>query len=116
MFKQMGEFGQEMITSSNVSGKLNSKMVMILPFERSGSYDMESLKVYAGIGIENGELKGIEMLEDFSKIIHLDDLRHIRFVNTENWLEISNGNIYIPTMFIPSNAINLKLSYVLVVL
>lgn len=110
MFKQMGEFGQEMITSSNVSGKLNSKMVMILPFERSGSYDMESLKVYAGIGIENGELKGIEMLEDFSKIIHLDDLRHIRFVNMENWLEISNGNIYIPTMFIQSNAINLKLS------
>lgn len=110
MFRQMGEFGQEMITSSNVSGKLNSKMVMILPFERSGSYDMESLKVYAGIGIENGELKGIEMLEDFSKIIHLDDLRHIRFVNMENWLEISNGNIYIPTMFIQSNAINLKLS------
>lgn len=106
----MGNFGQEMITSNNVSGKLHSKMVMILPFETDGSYDLEHLKVYAGIGIEDGELKGIDMLEDFSKIIHMDDLKHIRFVNMENWLEISNGNIYIPTMFIQSNAVNLKLS------
>ena len=110
MFRQMGNFGQEMITSSNVSGKLHSKMVMILPFETDGSYDLEHLTVYAGIGIEDGELKGIDMLEDFSKIIHMDDLKHIRFVNMENWLEISNGNIYIPTMFIQSNAVNLKLS------
>lgn len=110
MFRQMGNFGQEMITSNNVSGKLHSKMVMILPFETNGSYDLEHLKVYAGIGIEDGELKGIDMLEDFSKIIHMDDLKHIRFVNMENWLEISNGNIYIPTMFIQSNAVNLKLS------
>jgi hypothetical protein len=110
MFSQMGDFGQDMITSEHVSGKLHSKVVIILPFNKSGSFDIEDLKLYAGIGIENGELKGIKMLEDFSKIIHLDDLRHIRFVNMENWLEISNGNIYIPTMFIQSNAINLKLS------
>ena len=110
MFRQMDDFGQDMITKDNVTGTLHSKMVLILPFEKNGDFDMDNVKVYAGIGIEKGELKGIEMLEDFSKVIHLEDLRKIRFVNMENWLEISNGQVYIPAMFIQSNAINVKLS------
>jgi hypothetical protein len=83
---------------------------MILPFEPDGGFNSNNLKVYAGIGIKDGELKGIDMLEDFSKIIHINDLKHIRFVNMENWLEISNGQVYIPAMFLQSNAINLRLS------
>lgn len=110
MFRQMDNFGQDMITEYNVSGDLHSKLVMILPFEADGGFDPNDLRVYAGIGIEDGELKGIEMLEDFSKIIHINDLRNIRFVNMENWLEISNGQVYIPAMFLQSNAINLRLS------
>ncbi len=110
MFRQMDNFGQDMITEYNVSGDLNSKLVMILPFEPDGGFNSNDLKVYAGIGIKDGELKGIDMLEDFSKIIHINDLKHIRFVNMENWLEISNGQVYIPAMFLQSNAINLRLS------
>ncbi len=71
---------------------------------------MNRLHVWAGIGIENGRLKNFKMLEEFSNYAKMDDLRDVRFVNLQNWLEIKNSIFYLPAMFIQNNAMNLTVA------
>ena len=71
---------------------------------------MDKLRVLAGIGISDGTLKDFEMLESFSDFVHVRDLREIQFVNIQNFLEIRNERLYLPVMFIRSNALNLTIS------
>ena len=58
----------------------------------------------------DGELVGLQMLEDFSSFIHIEDLRRIKFSRMQNYLEITNRRIILPAMLIQSNAVNLTLS------
>ena len=67
----------------------------------------EKLRVLASVNIQDGELVKFKMLEDFSSVIKAKDLKHIRFTNMQNWLEVRGGKLYLPTMFIQSNAVNL---------
>ncbi len=52
----------------------------------------------------------MKALEDFSKYIHLQDLRDIHFNEFRNYLKIEDGKVYLPVVFIQSNAINLSVS------
>jgi len=62
------------------------------------------------IDIRNGQVKGMKTLKDLSKYVHLDDLRDIRFSQMRNYLKIENGKVYLPVMFIQSNALNMSIS------
>ena len=70
----------------------------------------KSSSMPSGVGIEDGELLKFKLLEDFSTFVKIKDLRLIRFVNMENYLEIRENKLYIPVMFIQSNAMNITLS------
>ncbi|MFK7933479.1 MAG: hypothetical protein AB8G22_08210 [Saprospiraceae bacterium] len=108
-FRQSENFGQEVLVDENVGGRLSTKMLINAYFDQTGNFLYDKLYVLAGIGIQDGELKDFEMLEDFSTYVKIDDLRHIKFANEENYLEIKNENIHIPVMFIESNALNLTI-------
>jgi hypothetical protein len=109
-FRQSGNFGQDYLTNQHLSGTLNAKIAIAAFFDKFGNLEMNKLHVLAGMGIENGELKGFELLESFGTFVNVKDLRHIRFTNLENYFEIRRGILQIPAMFIQSNALNLTIS------
>jgi len=106
-FRQTNNFGQTVLQDRHISGTLNAKMVLFLPFDEKGNIPLGKVIAFAGIGIENGELKDFELLKDLSAFVKVEDLRAIRFANMQNWMEIKNGKLYIPSMFIQSSAMNL---------
>jgi len=109
-FRQTENFGQDYLVSSNLKGTLNSHITINSYWDEKGEFDYKKLRVLAGVSVKDGELIGFKMLEDFSTFVKIKDLRHIRFTNMENWLEIYKGNIILPKMFIQSNAVNLVVS------
>jgi hypothetical protein len=49
------------------------------------------------------------MLDGFSNYIKVQDLKHVRFTNLTNHLEVYKKTIHIPAMFVQSNALNLQI-------
>ncbi|MEM9885481.1 MAG: AsmA family protein [Bacteroidota bacterium] len=109
-FAQSENFGQDILTEDNIRGKMNANMLIQAYWDEQMNFDYDKFRVLAGIGIEEGELLDFELFESFSTFVKLEDLKHVRFKGLENWLEISNQRIYIPVMFIQSNALNLSLN------
>ncbi|HMQ48344.1 MAG TPA: hypothetical protein PKA00_12910 [Saprospiraceae bacterium] len=109
-FRQTDNFGQEVLQDKHLKGKLDSKMAIYAFWDAEGNFLMDKLRVLAGIGIHDGELIQMPMLEQFSAFVKLKDLQHVKFTDLENYLEIRKEKLYIPVMFIRSNALNLTLS------
>jgi len=109
-FRQGENFGQEVLTSENIEGKMNANLWMQAYFTQEGEFDYEKLRVLAGIDIANGELHDFEMLENFAFALKAGDLDRVRFTRLQNFFEIEDETLYIPTMFVQSSAVNLELS------
>lgn len=108
--EQCENFGQEVITADNLQGTLSGRVVLYAFWDERNEFLMDKLKVYADVSAADGELVDLKMLEDFSTFIHLEDLRRVKFTQLQNYLEIANERLYLPAMFIQSNAVNLTLS------
>lgn len=109
-FYQAENFGQEVLVSDNIKGKLNAQIRINAFWDEAGNFLDDKLKVLAGVSVKNGEIVDFKLLESFSNYIKVRDLRHIKFVNLQNWLEVRKGKLYLPTMFIQNNAVNLTIS------
>ena len=109
-FEQTNNFQQEVLTAKNISGQLNSNMLIYSYWDEKGNFLMNDLNVLAEVAIKEGELKDFKMLEAFSTFVKVKDLQRIKFTDLENYLEIRNQQLYIPAMFIQSNALNLTIS------
>ena len=109
-FRQGRNFGQDVLQDKHIKGTLNANMVLSATWDAEGNFLYDELRVIAGIGVRNGELNDFELLDNFSGYANSRDLRRIRFVDMQNWLEIKNERIYIPVMFIQTNAMNMLLS------
>ncbi|MCP3932018.1 MAG: AsmA family protein [Bacteroidetes bacterium] len=109
-FYQTENFGQDVLQDENVSGILTSQIAVSASWDAAGNFLHDQLRILAGVAVKNGELKRFKLLEDFSDFIKLQDLRHIKFVNMQNWLEYKKHKLYLPAMFIQSNALNLTVN------
>ena len=109
-FRQMEDFGQDLLTSKNIKGTLNTKMVVDAQWDKEANFLYEDLHVLADVQATDGELNNFGMLEDFSGYVKIRDLERIKFVDMRNWFEIKKERLYIPVMFIQTNALNLLLS------
>ncbi|MCB9276300.1 MAG: hypothetical protein H6564_19830 [Lewinellaceae bacterium] len=109
-FRQSENFGQDVLTDQQLKGTLDARIAIYAFWDEEGNFLMDKLRVLAGIGITNGELAGMKMLESFSTFVNIKDLQHIKFVDMQNFLEVRNQRIYLPAMFIRSNALNLTIS------
>ncbi len=109
-FRQNENFGQNILQDRHLSGKMNAYLSLIVPFDAQGHLNQKKLYVLAAVGIEEGELKKFEMLESFATFVKIEDLRRIRFQNLYNYFEIRNRTIFIPAMFIQSNAMNMTIA------
>lgn len=105
--RQFDNFGQTYITDKNLTGMLSSELDVQAFWDAKGNFLMNNLSVKANNVIKDGMLSNVDVLEDaLSKIVKQKDLKKVKFNNLENQLIIENGRIFIPTMFVQSNALN----------
>lgn len=109
-FRQCGNFMQQVVTSKQLSGNADIHALLEIPFDHDGNAEWNELEVVGALSIEKGELRDIELLDQFSTYIHAEDLKHIRFGKLNNFIEIRNGEVFFPVLFIQSNAINLSVN------
>lgn len=109
-FRQAENFGQEVLVYQNVDGTLEAKLAIDAFWAEDGTFLDKKLHVLGDISLSNGELNKFKLLYDFSNYIKLQDLRNIRFTKMRNWLEVKRNKVYLPAMFIQTNATNLTIS------
>lgn len=110
LFEQCEDFGQQVIQSRNISGRMDCQLAINVLWDRNWNVRDDKLNVLAYLRINDGRLQGLNMMDNLSKYVKTEDLRNIRFNTLENWFEVSNKTIRIPAMNIRSNALNLTLS------
>lgn len=110
LLESFSNFDQTFLTSENLEGKANIWATSVLPFDEKWNLLTKSVNMKSGIEIKDGRLRGMKTLEDFSDYVHLSDLQDIRFNQLRNFMEIKNGIVYLPVMFIQSSALNLSIS------
>ncbi len=110
MLASFENFGQAFITSENLEGKADIWTHTSIPYDAAGNIRQRDVVVRAAIEIKDGELKDLKTLEDFSKYVHLDDLRYIKFNQFRNYMKIEDGRVYMPVIFLQSSAINLSVN------
>jgi hypothetical protein len=109
-FYQCENFGQSVLQDKNIKGKLNARIVIDGKWNEKGNFSNKDLVAYAYLNIQNGELKNIKMLEEFSTFVKIEDLHNIKFTNLENWFEIRDNWTYMPVMELRNNALNMSVS------
>lgn len=106
-FRKFRDFGQSTVKSEHLRGSMDVLLVGNISWRADGNIDRDALNIKAGMSLKDGELVDFRMLDQFSTYVHTEDLRHIRFARIDNFIDIRNGKVYIPVMFIQSNAANL---------
>ncbi len=109
-FQQTENMGLEVLQYKNIKGRLTSKVSINAFWDKGGSFLDKKLKVLGDVNIKNGELIRLNMFYAFADYIKLSDLKHIKFTKLHNYFEVKKGKVYIPEMFIQSNALNLTIS------
>jgi uncharacterized protein involved in outer membrane biogenesis len=110
LFYELGNFGQQNITSENLKGKLTTSISYSSSLSRDLKIDPDGVYVLADVEVLDGELVNYKPMLKLSKFIKEDELKHIRFSKLQNSIEIKNRVIYIPEMEIESSAINISLN------
>ncbi|WP_116126001.1 AsmA-like C-terminal region-containing protein [Lewinella sp. IMCC34183] len=109
-FYQNDNFTQDFLTADNLTGRLNARMILYLYYDEEGNLDYDRLQALAGLEILDGELHDFALLENFAFALKAGDLERVRFTRLANYIEITDGTVYLPAMLVQSSAINLTLS------
>ena len=109
LFYQLGNFGQNNITSDNLSGEVNANVFFRANMSPQLRISPESVYTSADIQIKNGELRNYTPVYRLATFIKMEELRNIRFSTINNHIEIKDRMVYIPDMEINSSTLNLQL-------
>jgi uncharacterized protein involved in outer membrane biogenesis len=110
LFYECENFGQTVLQDKNLRGKLDASIELSALADGGLNLDAGKVISKANLVINRGELIDFEPLEPLSKYIDLEELRHVKFSQLKNTVEIRNEKIYIPTMDIESSALSLSAS------
>jgi hypothetical protein len=109
LFYQLGNFGQNNITSDNLSGIVTANVYFEANMNPQLRISPESVYTNADIQIKNGELRNYAPIYRLAKFIKMEELRNIRFSILKNHIEIKDEFVYIPEMEINSSTLDLHL-------
>lgn len=110
LFRQCNNFGQQEITYQQLRGQLTSNIDFSAVWNSKLQCDLNTLLVSGSIQIANGQLLNYKPLEALSKYVRLDDLRDLRFAELKNTISIQSQTIYIPSMDMNNNALNVNIA------
>lgn len=102
-------FGQTEFTPDILQGKLTTTIDLHMQFDRQFNIIEDSVVALADLFIENGRLKNYTTMESLSSFVELDDLQDIKFKELRNTIEIRNRTVFLPSMTIENNAMNLEI-------
>ncbi len=109
-FSTFKNFGQETITSSNISGKLDSKYELKLSLDDKWNIISNSIFLNSDMLIKNGVLKNVSALNALKSYTKIDDFSELKFSELSNNITVSKSQLIIPQMEVNSNKMNIKLS------
>lgn len=109
-FYQSNNFTQNFITNQHLRGNLDSRIAINAFWDNALRFQYDQLEVLGELTITDGEMLDFELFNNFSSYIHEESLKHVRFADLKNWFEIKRQKIYIPVMFVQTNATNLTLN------
>ena len=125
-FKEWNDFDQDVIHANQISGRAQMEVDFYAPFNLIGGIDLNQMEVNAHMKVFNGHLKNVESLNDVAASLktnagklligkrNLDQfqtkMKDIAFSTLENTLQIRNGVVTIPNMFIASSAMDMEIS------
>lgn len=104
-----GNFGQREITNENLWGMCSGKLDLFAKMETPKKLALSSLNMEADILIEEGRLKNYIPTEQLSKFLDEAALKDLRFQRISNSFWIRMDTLFVPTMEINSNALNLEI-------
>jgi hypothetical protein len=108
-FESFKNFGQEEITSENLSGRLTFDTKMALIIQSNLSWKKEDLYCFTDIKIENGQLLNYEPMQSLSSFAEVDELKNIKFLTLTNTFEVKDGEVNFPYMDIGNNILNMRI-------
>lgn len=103
-------FGQTTLTNKNLKGLFTGNFYIVAPFDKQYKLNQQGFKMVADLQLDNGELVDFEPMLALSKFVKVSELKQIKFARLQNQIEIRNRKVYIPAMYINSNALKLTLS------
>lgn len=109
LFHDFGNFDQKSLTDKHLRGWMDADVYYSSGLSPDLSIDVKSMYTLGRITVRSGELIGFTPLYKLSGILDIEDLKHIRFSELKNLIEIRNQTILIPEMEIKSNTLDLTL-------
>ncbi len=110
LFAQTDNVGQEVVAARHIEGQMTTRAYVEAGWKANGDWDRDALHVWANVGLTDGELRDFEMLQALSRYVRSKELAHIKFTDTENWIEVVGEQVYLPAMFIQSTATNFTIA------
>ena len=108
MFK-FENFGQDAIVSENLHGKLSANINGKIKVLRSDS-DIDQSEIHMDVQVLDGRLENYEYMLLLSDYFGDKDLTSVCFDTLENHMDITNGNLTIPSMSIESTIGHFEIS------
>jgi len=109
-FYQFENFGQKSLISNHLKGKLNTNVQFSSVLTNQLDVKLDKTQAIADLSIQNGELINYAPMQELSSFVALEELKHIRFSELKNTIQVKDNKIIIPKMDIQSNAMNLGIS------
>jgi hypothetical protein len=104
LFNAFGDFGQDAVTSRNLSGKLSAFIDLKTIITDQADIQQNNTTGVVDFLLENGELNHFEPLLKMSDIMKKQDFSEIKFADLKNRLEINGTAFIINKMEIRSTA------------
>lgn len=124
LFTSFDNFGQEFITDRHLRGRTTASVQLSFVMSNALDIDKKTIDGLIDIGIKDGQLIGLESLQEVALYIKknkliapfvdedkfADRMKDIKFSYLENVIEIKNEQIIIPSMEIKSTALDISVN------
>jgi hypothetical protein len=109
LFHDFRNFNQTSLTDEHLRGFMDAEVFYTSSLSTDLSIDKNSIYTLGRITVRAGELIGFTPMYRLSGLLDIEDLKHIRFSELNNLIEIRRQTIIIPQMEIKSNTLDLTL-------
>jgi hypothetical protein len=110
LFISLENFGQDVIIDKNLEGLLTAEINSFTLYDPQWNIKTDKILVTTDVLIEEGKLLNFEPLLALGSFVDVNELRDLQFSTLKNTINIKKETIFIPTMEIVSNAIDLTIS------
>jgi hypothetical protein len=109
LFYGCENFAQDFIVDKNLKGKVTGSLMFSTDCRTDFDFIQPTIKAEGDLTIQQGGLVDFEPMKALSKFIDVKELADIKFATLTNHITIENRTVYIPEMYISSNAFEMSI-------